>query len=350
MEARRERNDDADDGVAGTVGQMELPLALVDLRDLTIKAVSKAAMHHIGGDAAAIIGHSALDVLPVRARGHASGALKSLRAGDIEFYRTHRILRAPAGSEPLASQWVRAFKVGDHRYALIEMAVGADARLSPLSEYFGHELRMAIGLVDLDWTIKAISSDISSLLDVSADDLVDRLLLGTIQQGDVAPLLAAASRAHETCSVALTVHVRERHGTWTPLCCVLTSLAGSTDRCFMLVEDPPRRASETSGPRVVQLENHLRLIAAEVAASGVLTRMGPMFDARRFPQIGTLSRREWEVLSRLLEGDRVPTIAADLSVSQSTIRNRLSVIFRRFGVHSQAELLELLREKDGPSS
>ena len=350
MGARREHNDDADDGVAGVVGQLELPLALVDLRDLTIKAVSKAAMQHIGGDASAIIDHSALDVLPVRARGHASGALKSLRAGDIEFYRTHRVLRAAAGSEPIASQWVRAFKVGDHRYALIEMAVGADARVSPLSEYFGRELRMAIGLVDLGWTIKAISSDISSLLDVCADDLVGRLLLGTIQQTDVTPLLAAASRARETCSVALTVRLRDRHGTWEPLCCVLTSLAGSTDRCFMLVEDPPRRESETSGPRVVQLENHLRLIAAEVAASGVLTRVGAFPDARRFPQLGTLSRREWEVLSRLLEGDRVPAIADALMISQSTVRNRLSVIFRRFGVHSQAELLELLRGKDGQSS
>jgi DNA-binding NarL/FixJ family response regulator len=48
------------------------------------------------------------------------------------------------------------------------------------------------------------------------------------------------------------------------------------------------------------------------------------------------------VLTRLLHGERVPAIAADLFVSQSTVRNNLSALFGKFGVHSQAELLQLL--------
>jgi DNA-binding NarL/FixJ family response regulator len=47
-------------------------------------------------------------------------------------------------------------------------------------------------------------------------------------------------------------------------------------------------------------------------------------------------------LSRLLHGERVPTIASELFVSQSTVRNHLSGIFERFGVHSQPELLKML--------
>jgi DNA-binding CsgD family transcriptional regulator len=39
----------------------------------------------------------------------------------------------------------------------------------------------------------------------------------------------------------------------------------------------------------------------------------------------------------------VPAVARDLYVSQSTVRNHLSAIFHLFGVHSQAELLALLR-------
>jgi hypothetical protein len=35
-------------------------------------------------------------------------------------------------------------------------------------------------------------------------------------------------------------------------------------------------------------------------------------------------------------------IASQLYVSQSTVRNHLATIFHKFGVHSQAELLELL--------
>ena len=62
-------------------------------------------------------------------------------------------------------------------------------------------------------------------------------------------------------------------------------------------------------------------IAGEVQASGILETMDGMPDTRRFPQIGSLSTWQWEVLSRLLRGERVPTIARELVVSQSTVRN-----------------------------
>ncbi|MBI5088776.1 MAG: EAL domain-containing protein, partial [Actinobacteria bacterium] len=58
-----------------------------------------------------------------------------------------------------------------------------------------------------------------------------------------------------------------------------------------------------------------------------------------------LSTRQLEVLRRLLAGERVPGIARALYLSQSTVRNHLSVIFQRLGVHSQEELIQLLRSK-----
>jgi DNA-binding NarL/FixJ family response regulator len=65
--------------------------------------------------------------------------------------------------------------------------------------------------------------------------------------------------------------------------------------------------------------------------------------------MGALSLRQWEVLSRLLQGDRVSTIAKELFLSPSTVRDHLSAIFERFDVHSQAELLLLLRGVEEPS-
>lgn len=60
-------------------------------------------------------------------------------------------------------------------------------------------------------------------------------------------------------------------------------------------------------------------------------------------ELTDLTTRQWEILSRLAEGQRVPTIADELYISPSTVRNHLAVIFRKFGVHSQAELMERLR-------
>jgi DNA-binding CsgD family transcriptional regulator len=59
--------------------------------------------------------------------------------------------------------------------------------------------------------------------------------------------------------------------------------------------------------------------------------------------LARLSEREHVVVRRVLAGYRVSTIAAELYLSQSTVRNHLSSAFRKLGVHSQAELLERAR-------
>lgn len=63
------------------------------------------------------------------------------------------------------------------------------------------------------------------------------------------------------------------------------------------------------------------------------------------PELSELTSRQWEILSRLLRGERVATIAAALYVSRSTVRNHLGAIYRKFGVHSQLELLDRLRRR-----
>ena len=56
-----------------------------------------------------------------------------------------------------------------------------------------------------------------------------------------------------------------------------------------------------------------------------------------------LTRRERDVLQLLLDGRRVSSIARSLYLSPQTVRNHLKAIFRKFGAHSQAELLDSLR-------
>ena len=50
----------------------------------------------------------------------------------------------------------------------------------------------------------------------------------------------------------------------------------------------------------------------------------------------------------MAQGQRVSTIADELYISRSTVRNHLAAIFRRFGVHNQAELVEKLRDTPPP--
>jgi DNA-binding NarL/FixJ family response regulator len=93
------------------------------------------------------------------------------------------------------------------------------------------------------------------------------------------------------------------------------------------------------------MERRLRRIASELRAAGVMDDIDdlPTFD--EFPQLTSLSSRQWQVLVRLLRGERVPTIARDLFLSPRTVRNYLAAIFERFDVHSQGELIALLKRR-----
>ncbi len=71
-----------------------------------------------------------------------------------------------------------------------------------------------------------------------------------------------------------------------------------------------------------------------------------MSNASGIPSPGLLSElseREREVLTHLMEGSRVATIAQQLFISPSTVRNHLKAIYRKVDVSSQNALIELVR-------
>jgi PAS domain S-box-containing protein len=63
----------------------------------------------------------------------------------------------------------------------------------------------------------------------------------------------------------------------------------------------------------------------------------------RLPGYTSLTTREREVLRRVVEGLRVTHVADDLGIQPATVRNHLKAIFRKTGLHSQAQLVEAAR-------
>ena len=286
-----------------------------------------------------VVGRPAIDLVRSESdkRG-AAQALASLRDGAVNVYVARREFNAPSGSVPMTTVWVRSFEVGGRSLAFVQAAPASDDTVSPITKHFGPEpARMAIGTIDPDFTISALSSDITRLLGVSPRELEGNGLLSIVARRDVPRLLTAGDGPRGD-AVCLPIHLRNKSHHWVRLCCMLTSLAGTPDRCIMLAPGPDADASMS---RVAELEHHLWDIAAIVETSGVLQRVGPVGDMASLPQANSLTTRQWEILARLVRGERVPTIAADLHLSQSTIRHHLSAIFKRFGVHSQPELLRM---------
>jgi DNA-binding CsgD family transcriptional regulator len=108
---------------------------------------------------------------------------------------------------------------------------------------------------------------------------------------------------------------------------------------------PPSRTTEhqTGARRVAELERHLLHIARELEAAGTIESVGRRTLPTAVPGLEGLSARKFEVLTRLLRGERVATISRRMFLSPSTVRNHLTAIYRRVGVGSQAELIELMQ-------
>ena len=104
---------------------------------------------------------------------------------------------------------------------------------------------------------------------------------------------------------------------------------------FHLNDSADRRHARHLEQALVHIADHLRDV-------GVVD-----FDDRPVTSLDGLSPREHEVFDLLLVGHRVSTIADELCVSKHTVRNHLKSIFKKTGVHSQAELIQLVRSGNG---
>ena len=96
-----------------------------------------------------------------------------------------------------------------------------------------------------------------------------------------------------------------------------------------------------SGPATTHardLERALSHIAEELRSVGFAPETRPQVLG-----LAELSPREHEVFELLLVGHRVSTMADQLCLSKHTVRNHLKSIFKKTGVHSQAELIQLVR-------
>jgi len=94
--------------------------------------------------------------------------------------------------------------------------------------------------------------------------------------------------------------------------------------------------------RVRALSDVMSSIAQQIAwvMPEVLVAPGIAFHA--LPGADTLTDRERRTIMRIGRGGSIEDIAEELYVSESTVRNYLSSIYRKLGVSSRTELMELL--------
>lgn len=278
-----------------------------------------------------------------------------VREGTLDGIQARRRVARPDGSviEVQASGWaIRSSTGPDLELWVAEPATarrdGEEAPALPAA----HELdagRFAVGTLDDRWRVAEIITEARQVLGQRPAELIGKSMLALIHPDDAVALLSTFARATTDTNAAVHLRLRHRGGAWPTVRVEMTLGEDEGAPRFRFALSRVDESEAASSVRLERLEHHLRRIATEVHAADVSGASGGPLDLARVPALSKLSARQWEVVNRLVRGQRVSTIAAEMYLSQSTVRNHLVGVFRQAGVHSQQELIALLiRRADDP--
>ena len=189
----------------------------------------------------------------------------------------------------------------------------APALVSTGSAGWASQRAVATLALDDRWRVAQATVEPTHGMGHGPADLVGTPILQLTHPDDVATLLMAFAQATTESSAGAPLRIRDGGDAWRPFWAVVT---------LQVVRARPRF--------VLALHDGGESRAAWSADTLELTP------------------REEEVVSRLLRGQRVATMAKEMYLSPTTIRNHLTAVFRKAGVHSQHELIELLGRPRAP--
>jgi DNA-binding CsgD family transcriptional regulator len=338
------------DTIGALVRSSDVPLAAVDLPSGRFLAVNPAMADAVGSTVSVLSGSSSLDWLSPDDRHAAQLGFQALADGDLTGYQATRRLANPKDLDQVFSVWVSTVDVDGTRVGLASVIPSAphdnQFRALPPVSRIPEPGSVVLGTVDSSWRVDRISQDVTPLLGLTPEQCTGQPVLGVIHPSDVPAFLAAvehARRGQRAVRIMLRVSARPRD--WTEVTIVLATIAPSDPPplAFALIRYDTIADTPGDSSREMRLEAHMLRIADELHAAGLIPRLQQLPALTDEPELGKLTSREWAVLTRLLDGQRVSAIAADLYVSQSTVRNHLSSIYAKLGVHSQVDLIRLIR-------
>jgi PAS domain S-box-containing protein len=319
-----------------------LALSLIELAAARFIEVSSRAAELMGMTPEEVIGVDCLTFADQPQE--AAHRLQLMREGRLDGIQYRGRVARPDGSviETQSSAWAIRASTGPDLLLVASAVVSETEGATVPDDLAEVGDRFAAGTLDDRWRVEQISTDARQLLGQRPSELIGKSMIDLTHPDDEAALLLTFARATTETSAAAHLRLRHSDGSWRTVRMVMALVEAEGAPRFGFVLDRIDEAAVGSSTRIEQLEHHLRRIATEIHAADVLGASDRPLDLALVPVISELSARQWEVVSRLVRGQRVPTIADEMYLSQSTVRNHLSSIFRKAGVHSQRELMALL--------
>jgi PAS domain S-box-containing protein len=323
---------------AEAVDRSAMTVVEMDLATLRIAGASEAAAAFVGLDRRQLVGRLISDFV----EGEPTGAVPLLATGRLDGFEAPRQIRRADGSVVPAYVWAHVLGLArPARYAAAFLVDAAPTQPSLRLASPGSGQKI-IGTVDDEWRIDRISQEVGAVLGYRPKDLAGKLPLSSVNPHDLPQVLSGLAHVHATGRGAVVrLRVRRADGTWV-WCRAYLSAMGEAPR-FAFTLRPLTQEKIPDAERLSALESRLARIAQEVRAVAFPVPSTEAPVLADIPELANLTSREWQTLSLFADGGRVAGMAEQLGLSQSTVRNHLSAIFRKVDVGSQAELLTRLR-------
>jgi DNA-binding NarL/FixJ family response regulator len=331
---------------ADELSRSPVPAVVLEVPTERIVAVTPSGALLLDPDGGTVIGRNFEDFTT----DGPSGVLDLFESGRITGYEATRTLRRTGGADVRVNAWLHRF---DHqhqsRFALVVFSTDSTAvRPAALP---AADMPAVIGTTDESLLIERISNDTEALFGLSSVALLGRPLASVVDEQDQTALAAAIAEAGSR-NQAVTAHLHARFSDATQpaqsfACHVVILPMDPAPSCGFVFLSSPESASAQEPPPSTDLAALLLRLGRAAEVTGLARRLAGVSD-RNVPGLSTLTTRELEIVARLLSGDRVPAIAAELYLSPSTVRSHLAAVFGKLHVPSQQGLLDLFRGKPGP--
>lgn len=323
-----------------------LPVLLLRLSDQRSVEASDSFLSFIGRDR-----RSVLDVRVAEFTeepGVAAHSLALVASCALDGYTRHATFRRPSGERIECDLRITACTEDKRQHVVVSVLPSSwSAGEAVALQLPGIHGTRVMGTVDAQWRVERITADEDGTLIYSPAALLGRSLFVGIHPEDVGELmfLAAQASSREGGSFG-RVRLKTRGGGWVVRRVGLQPLAASSSAAGYAFVFSPMDSGSTppSAASADELESVVETTIHNIRASAIAGLMVAFPTALQLPELSSLTAREYEIVLRLAAGERVRPIARELHVSESTVRNHLTGIFRKVGVSSQGELLTLLRK------
>jgi len=314
-------------------------------------------------------------------RDESEQTFRLVEAGHVEVLQARRLFQHADGSSLEVRSWARAIRspigpdlglwvvsdatadrTGSDEGRDVASQVGGDASVGRLDRTASSvaddlvvppvEFQARLGTMpahvaelelDRHWRVAGLNGNLSDL-GLLREPLMGQPIIDMVHPDDIAGLLWAFAAACASARCAVRIRVRKPNLGWASLDTEVSLDRFDAEPRFSLALAPVLVADGSEwSRRMSSLERRLRRIAVEVEDAGRMGEqvehdyLGSLFAQRN------LSTRQVEIVTRLLRGERVSGIAESMFLSHSTVRNHLVVVFRKFEVGSQQELITFLR-------